>query len=76
MYECRIKKCRGERNLIDRFTACTSLLARQKEEPFLNRIVTGDEKWIPYGNQERKKHWSAKGERPLITPKADLTTTR
>lgn len=66
----------SEKNLIDRFTACTSLLARQKEEPFLDRIVTGDEKWVLYDNQVRKRHWSVKGETPLTTPKAGLTTKK
>uniref|UniRef100_A0A1I7XFJ2 Histone-lysine N-methyltransferase SETMAR n=1 Tax=Heterorhabditis bacteriophora TaxID=37862 RepID=A0A1I7XFJ2_HETBA len=35
-------------NLDDRVVICTSLLARNKIEPFLNRMITGDEKWITY----------------------------
>jgi histone-lysine N-methyltransferase SETMAR len=66
----------SEKNLIDRFTACTSLLASQKEEPFLNRIFTGDEKWVLYDNQVQKRHWSVKGEKPLKTPKAGQTTKK
>jgi histone-lysine N-methyltransferase SETMAR len=30
-----------------RVTICSSLLSRQAIEPFLDRIVTQDEKWVP-----------------------------
>ena len=39
-----------ERNRLERTTACMSSLARNKHEPFLKRLVTGDEKWILYEN--------------------------
>ncbi|KAL6438745.1 hypothetical protein ACFW04_004619 [Cataglyphis niger] len=38
----------SERNKEDRMSIATSLLSRVKIEPFLNRIITGDEKWVTY----------------------------
>ncbi|GFS69317.1 histone-lysine N-methyltransferase SETMAR, partial [Nephila pilipes] len=35
-----------------RLDACLSLLSRNKAEPFLNQIVTCDEKWIMYDNRQ------------------------
>ena len=43
------------KHLLTRVTACLSLLARHKELSFLNRIFTGDKKWISYNNVVRKK---------------------
>lgn len=51
-----------EKNLKDRVSACTSLIVRNKTEPFLSRLVTGDEKWIMYNNVKRKRSWSLPGE--------------
>ena len=42
-------------NLVQRVSICASLLFRQKHEPFLNRIVTGDEKWVCYVNVRRRR---------------------
>ena len=35
----------------------TSQLLREKNEPFLDRIITGDEKWITYENIICKRQW-------------------
>lgn len=51
---------------------CTNLLLRQEHEPFLNHIVTGDEKWILYKNTVRKKQWVNQDETPGATAKPDL----
>ena len=45
-----------ENNKIQRFQFCTFLSSRQNCDPFLNRLVTGDEKWILYSNVKRRKH--------------------
>ena len=37
-----------QKNLMDRISICESLLNRNKSDPFLKRLVTGDEKWITY----------------------------
>ncbi|XP_043260411.1 histone-lysine N-methyltransferase SETMAR-like [Colletes gigas] len=49
----------SERNKEDRMSIATSLLSRVKIEPFLNRNVTGDEKWVTYDNivQKDKRQW-------------------
>ena len=61
-----------ENQLLQRVTICTSLLARIAVDPFLNRIITGDEKWVLYVNVERKKQWLELGQKPVPTPKPGL----
>ncbi|XP_012175225.1 histone-lysine N-methyltransferase SETMAR-like [Bombus terrestris] len=61
-----------ERNRLERTTACMSLLARNKHEPFLKRLVTGDEKWILYENPERKRSWSQRNQPPQRCAKPGL----
>uniref|UniRef100_A0A0K0EWF7 Histone-lysine N-methyltransferase SETMAR (inferred by orthology to a human protein) n=1 Tax=Strongyloides venezuelensis TaxID=75913 RepID=A0A0K0EWF7_STRVS len=41
--------------LVNRVSICSLLLLRQKNEPFLDRLITEDEKWITYDNSVRKK---------------------
>ncbi|XP_054005260.1 histone-lysine N-methyltransferase SETMAR-like [Hylaeus anthracinus] len=62
----------SEWNKEDRMSIATSLLSRVKNEPFLNRIVTGDEKWVTYDNIVRKKQWLNKDQPPLPDPKANI----
>ena len=61
-----------EENLANRMSICNSLLKRHESDPFLKRIVTGDEKWIIYDNIVRKRSWGIAGEPPNVTPKAGL----
>lgn len=51
-----------ERNKMDRVSTANSLLGRLKTDPFLDRLVTGDEIWIQYNNAERKRTWRQKNE--------------
>ncbi|XP_043262919.1 histone-lysine N-methyltransferase SETMAR-like [Colletes gigas] len=62
----------NERNKEDRISIATSLLSRVKIEAFLNRIVTGDEKWVSYENIVRKRQWLDKNQPPLPDPKANI----
>lgn len=62
----------SERNKEDRMSIATSLLSRVKIEPFLNRIVTGDEKWVTYDNIVCKRQWLDKDQPPLPDPKANI----
>ena len=62
----------SEKNLLDRISACNSLLKRNKNVLFLKQIVTGDEKWILYNNVEQKRSWGKRKEPPPTTPKAGL----
>lgn len=62
----------SDKNLHDRIVICTSLLARNKTEPFLDRLVTGDEKWITYENIVRKRVYCQPGKSAPSTPKSSL----
>ena len=59
-------------NKDSRVNIASSLLARHSVEPFLHRIVTGDEKWILYCNVTRKGQWLSDDEEPTPTPKPGL----
>jgi [histone H3]-lysine36 N-dimethyltransferase SETMAR len=61
-----------ERNLCRRVNVCDLLLKRQENDPFLKRIITGDEKWVVYNNVKRKRSWSKKDEPIQSTSKADI----
>ncbi|XP_023237751.1 histone-lysine N-methyltransferase SETMAR-like [Centruroides sculpturatus] len=52
----------SERNKADRRSIAATLLSWQKEESFLAKIVTGDEKWITYENVIRKRQWVDKND--------------
>lgn len=55
-----------------RLDTCLSLLSRNKAEPFLNRIVTCDEKWILHDNRKRSSQWLDKDEPPRHCSKRDI----
>jgi len=55
-----------------RVSACVSLLSHHQKSSFLERIVTGDQKWVLYINIGRKKQWLNPGQKPLTDVKADL----
>ena len=48
------------------------LLVRRKKKSFLNRIVTGDEKWIHYDNPKRKKSYVKPGQPAKSTAKPNI----
>lgn len=43
-----------EKDLLRRIDICDLLLKREENDPFLERIITGDEKWIVYDNIKRE----------------------
>ena len=55
-----------------RIDVCDLLLKRQENDPFLKRIITGDEKWVVYNNVKRKRSWSKKDELAQSTSKTDI----
>ena len=61
----------SEKNKADRLSIATSLLSRQRNYPFLDKIITGDEKWITNDNA-RKRQWVDKDIYPQLDPKAEL----
>ncbi|GFW73908.1 histone-lysine N-methyltransferase SETMAR [Trichonephila clavipes] len=44
----------SEENRANRSTTCNILLQRYNTEPFLDRLITADEKWVPYGSKTQK----------------------
>ena len=65
-----------QKNLVDRYTACVELLSRNENDPFLNRIVTGDEKWVLYNNVKRKRYWSEIGDESLTIAKPNRYSSK
>ncbi|GFW85598.1 mariner Mos1 transposase [Trichonephila clavipes] len=48
--------------MMDRISICEALAKRNEIDPFLKRMVTGDEKWVTCDNIVRKQSWSKRGE--------------
>ena len=55
-----------------RLEICTLLMQRHQNCPFLNRIITCDEKWVLYDNRKRSSQWLDKNESPKQFPKPPL----
>jgi histone-lysine N-methyltransferase SETMAR len=45
---------------------------RQRREPFLDLLVTGDEKWVLLKNPDRQHEWLSPGQKPSAKPKKDF----
>ncbi|GFU52198.1 hypothetical protein TNCV_4186471 [Trichonephila clavipes] len=60
----------------DRISISEVLAKRNEIDPFLKRMVTGDEKWIMYYNIERKRSWSKCGEAAETVVKSGLTARK
>ena len=60
----------NDRQKLSRFEVCSSLFLRNQNDPFLDRIVTCDEKWILYDNRRRSGQWLDSYEPPRLFPKA------
>ena len=64
------------KNTMDRINICDTLLKRNEIEPFLKRMITGDEKWIMFDNRTRKRSWINEGEKAQAIAKPGLTTKK
>ena len=62
----------NETQLTKRIPICDSLLKRNETDPFLKKIITGDEEWVVYDNVVRKRSWSKRDELAQSTLKADI----
>ncbi|KAJ0176139.1 hypothetical protein K1T71_008313 [Dendrolimus kikuchii] len=65
-----------ERNLMNRVLICDSLLRRNETEPFLKKLITGDEKWITYDKNVRKRSWSKASQASQSVAKPGLTRNK
>ncbi|GFX10181.1 mariner transposase [Trichonephila clavipes] len=61
---------------MDRISISETLPKRNEIDPFLKRMVTGDEKWITYDNIVRKRSWSKHGEAAQTGAKPGLTSRK
>ncbi|XP_012240641.1 histone-lysine N-methyltransferase SETMAR-like [Bombus impatiens] len=57
---------------MQRISICDSLLKRNEIDPFLKRLITGDQKWIVYNNVNGKRSWLMQDEPAQTTPKAEI----
>lgn len=55
-----------------RLEIASSLVLRNKNDPFLERIITCDEKWILYDNRRRSAQWLDRDQQPQHFPKPAL----
>lgn len=62
----------NEKQKIRRYEVSSNHLLRNKNDPFLDRIVTCDEKWILYDNRRRSAQWLDRDEAPKHYPKPNL----
>ncbi|KAF2353642.1 Transposase type 1 [Trinorchestia longiramus] len=61
-----------ENQKLRRFEVCSMLSLRNTNDPFLDRIVTCDEKWVLYDNCKRSGQWLDRDESPKHFPKPML----
>ncbi|GFV90754.1 histone-lysine N-methyltransferase SETMAR [Trichonephila clavipes] len=53
------------KDLFRRVDVCDSLLKSHENNPFLKRIIIGDEKWLVYNDVKRKRSWR-KNDEPAL----------
>ena len=61
-----------DRQLEGRVDTCHALLRKNSNEPFLRRLITGDEKWILYRNVTQKRSWVPRGSQAAAIPKPEI----
>ncbi|KAF2348496.1 hypothetical protein FHG87_020748 [Trinorchestia longiramus] len=59
----------NENQKLRRFEVCSMLSLRNTNDPFLDRIVTCDEKWVFYDNRKQSGQWLDRDEPPKHFPK-------
>jgi len=52
------------------------LRRRQLRSPFLNSVITCDEKWVPLVNRARRNEWLSPGQRRSGTPNPDFRAAK
>lgn len=61
-----------ENNKMIRLSICNSFLVRVAIDPFIDRIVTCDEKWVTYDSSRRSRHWIERGAAPGTSAKKEI----
>ncbi|GFW82997.1 histone-lysine N-methyltransferase SETMAR [Trichonephila clavipes] len=64
------------KNMMDRISIREALAKRNEIDPFLKRMVTGDEKCVTYDNIVRKQWWSKHSEAAQTLAKPGLTVRK
>ena len=59
---------------MNRVLICDSLLRRNETEPFLKKLITGDETWITNDKNVRKRSWSKAGQASQTVVKPGLNS--
>lgn len=59
-----------------RVNGAQTLLNRQNRVPFLDQLITGDEKWISFKNPNPQHEWRSPGEKSSARPKKDFRHTK
>lgn len=62
--------------MMDRINICNALLKRNEIEPFLKRVITGDEKWVTYDIRKRQRSWVRDDELSQAFAKPRLTAKK
>ncbi|GFT82476.1 mariner Mos1 transposase [Trichonephila clavipes] len=62
--------------MINRIFICEALANRNEIDPFLKRMVTGDEKWVTYDSILRERSWSERCEAAQTVAKPGLTARK
>ncbi|KAF2353244.1 Transposase type 1 [Trinorchestia longiramus] len=62
----------NENQKLRRLEVCSMISLRNTNDPFLDRIVTCDEKWVLYDNRKRSRQWLDRDEPPKHFPKPML----
>jgi len=60
--------------LTNRMSVCDQLIKHEENDPFLKRMIMGDEKLIVYNNVSQS--WSRRGEAPERQAKAEIHQKR
>jgi len=68
----RIRHELSEDNKNRRCDTALTLFSKFRKKDFLHKIITCDEKSIPYDNPKRRKSWVDPGQPSISTPKRNI----
>jgi len=66
----------SEAQKLKRVEVATKLLQRARYSPFFDHIMTCDEKWISFVNEECHNEWRSPGQEPGQTPRKDFRSKK